>query len=250
MSDVKFPAWLKLGRRQLRVTRKTPPKFNVWERLVLGMDVEIEAGAYWRGDLMVWGTVWFGEDRATSAINPDYGTVKTWENNLAVCRRVPPDLIGVSEHGVLRWDPKAVTRRLAGLRYSHTAEVAYLDPDDQALYLAMALENGLSVRDLRAKIKFDKDGVGGDPLGDPVEFQTGSTVERMRALVNRIDRLLEKLPAGWTEERELLLVASASVRDALASAESRRVAAPIDGADLAWETTGQLPLDPPPALVA
>ncbi len=227
MADLEFPAWMNLGRRQLRIKRSTPPKFEEWEGVVVGMDVEIDAGAYWRGDLMVWGIIWFGEDRATSAIDPDYGTVKTWENNLSVCRRVPPDLVGLTEHGVLQFHAEGRTRRLAGLKYSHTAEVAYLDPDDQSFYLALALENGLKVRALRAKIKFDKHGVGGDPLGDAVEFQTGSAVERMRALSNRIDRLLEKLPDGWTQERELLMVAGSAVRDALMSAENRKAGSPI-----------------------
>ncbi len=227
MSDLKFPAWLKLGRRQLRISRKTPPKFDEWERMVIGMDVEIEAGAYWRGDLMVWGVIWFGEDRATSAVDPDYGTVKTWENNLSVCRRVPPDLVGLTEHGVLHFDAEGRTRRLAGLRYSHTAEVAYLDPESQSTYLEMALENGLSVRSLRAKIRFDKTGEGGDPLGDPVEFQTGSAVDRLRALVKKTSTLIEKLPDGWTEERELLLVAHSAIRDALLSATNRQVGEPI-----------------------
>jgi hypothetical protein len=207
-------SFYKLGQVQLVVKRKTPPAFATWEEAFLGMDVQIGSVAYWRGDLMTWGSFWYGDTRATSVVDPAYGTVKTWENNLAVCSRVPPDRL-VNVDGQLHYDPKAKTRRRRELRYSHTAEVAYLDADEQARFLNMAVENNLSVRQLRQLVK----GVDVSP--------EGSAFDDLKSLQRRIDHVLEAWPAGWNEERQLLLMASGNIRDAIVSAENRKIGKPI-----------------------
>lgn len=242
--------WLKLTPRSLRSTRKTAPPFEEWEQVVLGMDVEMESSAFWRGDVMLLGRIWYGEDQATAVIDDKHGTAKTWANNLSICRRIPPD--GINDD--LELDPDYQSRRRDDLSYSHHAEVAYMKSyleqylerpptqaevnDYQTKYLKVAADNGLSVTGLRRKIRHDLLGEGEDPMGDEVQFQTGTWIDKVEKVDTKLRDLIDDAPEEWDEETRLLENARRSVTSALNSARNRD----IGGPQLSPETTNAEPV--------
>ena len=229
-------AWVNYHPRQLTVTRKkSKPPIEEFERLVLGMDVELESSGFWRADAMIWGVVWYGESKAIGVLDPVRSSVKTWQNNLSVGLRLPPDEIRVVD-GKPEYDPDSLSRRREELSYSHHAEVAYVEPDQfpkdsdfhestaediQDYYLRMAIENHLSGIKLRALIKFDKGESELDPLD--VNFQTGTLLERMAKTRDRISKHIEDVPPEWDPERELLEGAFKSIQSAIESGRNRRI---------------------------
>lgn len=232
--------WIEYTPRSLLFTRKTAPPFDEWERVVLGMDVQIDSDAFWRADVMIIGAIWYGEDRATAVIDDEHGTAKTWQNNYSVGRRIPPD--GINDD--LEIDPDYESRRRDDLTYSHHAEVAYMrsyletyferkeisrDPTQedvnkyQAKYLKMAADQGLSVTKLRAKIRYDLLGEGEDPTGDEVSFKMGTWIQRVEKVDTKLRDLVDEAPEDWDEEARLLANARRSVTDALHSARNRDI---------------------------
>lgn len=230
--------WINYHPRGLTFTRKTAPPIEEWQRIALGMDVQIDSDAFWRADLMIIGIIWYGEDAATAIIDDEHGTAKTWSNNLSVGRRIPPD--GINDD--LELDPDYKSRRRDELSYSHHAEVAYMasyletyfkmkpTQDEiaqyQSKYLAMAVDKGLKVRQLREKIRHDLLGEGEDPTGDEVQFQTGAWVQQVEKVDTKLRDLIEDAPEDWDEEARLLENARRSVTTALASARNRDIGQP------------------------
>lgn len=189
MTKPKTIPWANYKLRSLEITRTTKPPFDQWEDLVAGMDVQIEASPFWRGDAYNIGESWYGADKATSIFDPVSGTLKTWQNNASICARIE------------------VSRRRESLSYSHHADVAYLKPEDfaeknpelaektpealQDYFLDLAIENLLSVTQLRAKIKFDKGETDADPLDDPISFKKGSVPTRIEKTRDRVQRIID-----------------------------------------------------------
>lgn len=140
MSDSNIK-WAKYEKRALKITRKTAPPFEQWESLMVSLNQMQESGGFWRGDLYLAGEEWYGENKATSIFDPTIWSVKTFQNNASVCRRIPHE------------------SRRRELSYSHHAEVAYLkDESAQARYLQIAIDNMLSVRKLRELIRSEEQG--------------------------------------------------------------------------------------------
>lgn len=216
--------WAKYHKRSLEITRKTAPPFGEFEKMVLGMDQEIESSPFWRGDLYNQGLTWYKDDQVHQLFGPRTAW-KTWQNNASVCGRVDP------------------SRRREDIEctYSHHAEVAYLAPKDfidpdlagmtsaqlQDYYLQLTIDNHLTVTQLRAKIKYDK-GEGPDPLGDRVSFQKGSIPIRIEKLQKKLSGIIEDMPDEWDEERSLLLQAEKHVVSALNSAQNRQIGEPAE----------------------
>lgn len=227
--------WIEYTPRSLVFTRKTAPPFEEWARVVLGMDVQIDSEAFWRGDMMIIGGIWYGEDKVTSVIDDERGTAKTWQNNHSICRRIPPDGINDS----LEKDPDYKSRRRDALSYSHHAEVAYMrsyleihldrEPtqsevaDAQAKYLKIAVDEGLSVRRLRAKVRHDLLGEGEDPTGDDEQFENGAWIQKVERVDDRVQKLIEEAPEDWEEEVMLLGNAHRALANALTSARNREI---------------------------
>ncbi len=141
----KDPAWVKYEERALIITRKTAPPFNQWAETMAAFNKLHESGGFYRGDLYLAGEQWYGENKATSIFEPTTWSVKTFQNNASVCRRID------------------ASRRRDELSYSHHAEVAYLEEaDDQDRYLQIAIDNVLGVRQLRELIR--------DDTGEEVKF--------------------------------------------------------------------------------
>ena len=183
-----FPAWLKFGFRELDITRKTKPPLEQWEDAIAGMDQQMDSAPFWRGDLFNQGCEWYGDTAATSVFDPLKSNVKTWINNGSVCNRVE------------------ASRRRESLSYSHHAEVAYLDPEDQDKFLQLAIDEGLSVRKLREQIrKHQKD------KGKDVSFRVGPIHQRLTKLANKAEGMLEEL-AG--DSHALVLTGIESFKEA------------------------------------
>ena len=64
--------WVNYKLRELEITRKTKPPFEQWQELVAGMDVQIEASPFWRGDAYNAGEEWYGAEKATSVLISSY----------------------------------------------------------------------------------------------------------------------------------------------------------------------------------
>lgn len=221
--------WVEYKPRELKITRKKAPPFEEFMQLVLGMDQEIESSGFWRGDLYNHGTEWFDEELVDQLFGPETSW-KTWQNNASICKRID------------------ISRRREGphATYSHHAEVGYLDPKDftennkldaaikkldapglQSYYLDLSIENMLTVTQLRAKIKFDK-GEGPDPLGDTVEFQKGTALQRMEKLATKAGNLIEDLPTDWDAEARHLENARHQIEFAIESARNRLIGKPAE----------------------
>ena len=181
--------WMTFKARELVIDRNTPPPKEQWTEAIGGFDQNLQSSPFWRGDLYLQGVDWYGENFASSVFDPLKSNVKTWQNNASICKRVPP------------------SSRRGELSYSHHAEVAYLKPEDfaekhpdlglmdpetlQDYYLDLAIENLLSVTQLRAKLKFDKGEEEADPLGDPIAFQKGSVPTRIEKTRDRVQRIID-----------------------------------------------------------
>ena len=185
MSD---SAWFKVTAVGLDITRKTKPPFEQWESEVVIAELRRKSEPWWRGDLYLKGEEWYGENKATSIFDPLTMDVKTWQNNASICRRIER------------------SRRREELTFSHHAEVAYLEADQfpegsalaemndaprmQDYYLAMAIENGLSVRALRDKINADKG-------RETISFEVDEFDERAKKLAEKVAALIEKVEFAW-----------------------------------------------------
>lgn len=137
--------WMTFKSRGLEIKRKTKPPFEQWEEAIGGFDQSMQSSPFWRGDLFNKGMEWYGDTKSTSIFDPSLTNIKTWQNNASVCRRIPYE------------------SRRRELSYSHHAEVAYLEEAaDQDRYLQIAIDNVLSVRQLRELIR--------DDTGEEVKF--------------------------------------------------------------------------------
>lgn len=206
-------AWFKVTPVGLDITRKTPAPFKQWETEMLGAEMRRRSAPCIRGDLFNLGVDWYGEDRASSVIDPAWGVgaLSTWQNNGSVMNRVE------------------YSRRREELTYSHYAEVAYLAPDQfanprakrgqsmlsseklQDYYMETAIENGLSVRALRSLIKSDKGEVD-------VEFNVGALNDRCETLRRKVGSLVDDvkqdLPTMGTDAAEHLINAHDELSEA------------------------------------
>ena len=181
-------AWFKVTPVGLNITRKSKPPFEQWETEVVGSELRRKSEPWWRGDLYLKGSEWYGEDRASSVFDPLTMDVKTWINNAAVCSRIEKP------------------RRRENLTYSHHVEVAYLEPEqfpeDSALakmndtarmqdyYLQKAIDNLLSVRALRDLINDHKG-------KKKVEFEIGEFNERADKLAKKVGKLIDEVEFAW-----------------------------------------------------
>jgi len=189
-------SWIDYQDRSLNITRKTKPKFEEWASLMATFNQMAESSPFWRGDLYLKGEEWYGVDVATSIFEPDKWRLKTWQNNASICSFIE------------------ATRRREELSYSHHAEVAYLKPTQfkdpprattgelQSYYLQIAIDNHLSVRKLRDKIKFDRDGK------DPPK---SALYKRLETEANR---LVEWMDEAEGDVKELMTTAIESLQDA------------------------------------
>jgi len=187
---VKWIHYLVIG---LEIERKTAPPFEQWEGEIRVTETMRFSAPWHRGDLYLKGEEWYGEDRATSVFDPMLHDVKTWQNNASVCRRIQ------------------LSRRREELSYSHHAEVSPLEPAQQDTYLQLAVDNLLSVRQLREKIRAD--------LGDDdVRFRTRPFDERAQDLADKGERLAEeisrKLPVAGEDAAAVLTEGVEKFREA------------------------------------
>jgi hypothetical protein len=221
-------SWVSYKERAVEIKRKTAPPFDEWEAVMASLNLLFESGGFHRGDLYLKGLEWYGEDRASSIFEPELWSIKTFQNNASVCQRIPPER---------RRDGPCAT-------YSHHAEVCYVQPDwfdtgkhpelkgkdAEALqdhYLQLAIDNQLSVTKLRAKIKFDR-GEGSDPLGDSVEFQKGTALQRLEKLSNKMENIIEDLPEDWDAEARYLESARHQIELAIESGRNRMIGKPAE----------------------
>ena len=205
--------WVEYKTRELRITRKKAPLFDEFVNLVLGMDQEIESSGFWRGDLYNKGLDWFDEEIIDQLFGPETSW-KTWQNNASVCGRV------------------ASSRRRDGphAKFSHHAEVAYLDPEDfkesddvylksltaeglQSHYLQMSIDNMFTVSDLRKQIKLNK-GI------------LPSFVDAMEKIAAKLEKLTDDLPTDWEAEAMHLENAYHQVEFAIESGRNREIGEP------------------------
>lgn len=198
-TKTKVPAWMKFKPRELAITRTTKPPKEQWIDAVGGLEQSAQSGPFWRGDLYNKGVEWYGEDFASSIFDPLTMNVKTWQNNASVCGQIEPS-------------------RRRELSYSHHAEVAYLEHDEQDKFLQMAIDEGLSVRQLRKKIHQGEE--------DEILFAKRTIIERIGGVHTKLDNLIKDLPDDWDSEEKLLTEALHKVDDARNSANNRAVGEP------------------------
>ena len=184
MTEAKF-RWMVFKVRGLEIKRETKPPFEQWEEAINGFDQSLQSSPFWRGDLFLKGTEWYGDTKATSIFDPLITNVKTWQNNASICRRI------------------SGSRRREALSYSHHAAVAYVNPEHftkksldlsrktpeqlQDHYLDVATSNGLSVRKLEALIRSDK-----NDEGEEINFQKRPLVKFLEQEANKIGNRKEE----------------------------------------------------------
>lgn len=108
-----------------------------------------ESIQFWLGDLMELGELRWGE-KYTQALKATEYAEKTLRNVSRVARAIPPER---------RRDPEVVP-------FSHHAEVAALEPDQQEYWLTKCEEEGLTREQLRSKLK----AAGAAASGQAVEY--------------------------------------------------------------------------------
>lgn len=106
------------------------------------------SAGWWIGDWLRYGNARFGERYARASKTTGYD-VQTLMNMVYVASRF------------------AVSRRRESLSWSHHAELAALDPDEQERWLARAEGERWSVRDLRTELRNSRAGRDPEPL-EPV----------------------------------------------------------------------------------
>ena len=156
--------WLKfqpLGIEPTPAAEKKPPTPEAWAEIMERMNDMTLSIPWWRVDLYLLGEAWFGEDFATAVFDPVLWDIKTWQNNVSVGRRIP-----------------LKNRRPLPVTFSHHAEVAYLPEDEQARWLDRVEKEGLTVSELRQRLREDK----AANEGKEVAFVTGGTLDRLRKL--------------------------------------------------------------------
>ena len=177
--------------------------YDRWEALGRFLGSLGRRCSWYVGDWLIFGEALYGESAAQGVeattreryseaervTGLDHGTLM---NVRSVCSRVPRE------------------RRRPELPFSHHAEVASLEPDDQVFWLNRAVEDGLSRRALRDEIR----GVTGEPSGaDPVEpkEKDGPTRgERLEAAARRVWNEAISDGGSWivpSEPMELLAAA-------------------------------------------
>jgi len=222
-------SWAKYRTRELEITRKTPPNFGDWEEEMMVAEGRRGEDPFWRADLLLAGVVWYGEDKALGIFDPvkwSETSIKTWQNNLSVGRRIPPTwfnkMVLEIDEPTRRRDDRVYST------YSHHAEVAYLeDPNDQDYYLQKAIDNQLSVTKLRAIIKYEKEhGQGSADDEEDVAFKKRTVIERIGSVHTKLGNLLGDLPEDWDPERELLTDALRLIDEARNSANNRAIGEP------------------------
>jgi hypothetical protein len=162
---------------------------------MLGAEMRRRSAPCIRGDLFNLGSDWYGEDQASSVIDPAWGigSLQTWQNNGSVMNRVE------------------YSRRREELTYSHFAEVAYLAPDQfanprakrgqsmlsaeqlQDHYMEVAIENSLSVRKLRELIKADKGEIDVSFNVRPLNERASGMAQKVGAIIDEVEQDLPTL---------------------------------------------------------
>ncbi len=110
-----------------------PPNMSMEEWARVGDTLKVMAGAvqFWVGDWFAYGEAHYGEE-AWQYLEV---TEKTLANWASVCRKVEP------------------SRRREALKFSHHAEVAPLEPEEQERVLDEAASQGWSVQRIREEVK-------------------------------------------------------------------------------------------------
>ncbi len=186
-------SWISYCDRSLEFARD--PTTEEWQSEMLALNAMEDSGGFWRGDLYLKGEDVFGEEFASSILEPGEWKVKTWANNASVCRRIPP-----SERN--------------HLSYSHHAEVAYLPQPLRLMLLRQARDEGLTVKELRQEVRETKAGLE----GKSVWSVTGGPIDRIEKALAAVARLFEVVPKGWAEVRDYLLTAQEALEEALEAA--------------------------------
>jgi len=101
---------------------------------LLGMT---QSTPFWWGDYLLFCEAYLS-DKA-SQFFPEHINKKTLQNAMWVCRAIPPD------------------RRRTELEFTHHSEVAALEPNEQKRYLSLAVDEGMSCKELRQAIKGPKE---------------------------------------------------------------------------------------------
>jgi hypothetical protein len=131
--------------------------------------------AWWIGDWLCYGEAVYGEQYAQAVddlgLNP-----QTLMNYASVCRRV------------------ARRRRRSGLSFSHHAEVASLDPEEQDRWLGRADAEGWSRSELRRALRNLPLAVG------PRDGSDLAVVEHLNAAAETLARLTAGVPAASLEQ--------------------------------------------------
>ena len=159
-------------------------EFDKWLIQMKNYNQMTSALPWWRGDLYLYGRINYGETIASGIFDPLIWDVKTWQNNASVCSRV------------------AISRRRETLSYTHHAEVAYLDPEDQEKYLQIAEDLGLTTRQLKELL--EKDGKKKKNPPPPLE-------NRIYSMAEKVDDLRDEAQG---DVRDLLTTAAESLWDA------------------------------------
>jgi hypothetical protein len=132
------------AQRRCRSTRtalffKPELSYDEWQQLGDQLLSVANSSAWWVGDWLLFGQRVYADryERALRQTGFDYQTLR---NYAWVASRLEP------------------TRRQAQLSFSHHAEVAAFEPDDQDEWLRRALANGWSRNRLRAEIRAERSG--------------------------------------------------------------------------------------------
>lgn len=115
--------------------------YEHFEELAVFIGTLKNASSFWLGDLLNAGEDIFGEEYAqVEAALEKKLSKQTIMNVQSICRKVPK------------------SRRRKGVSFSHHAEVAPLQPNDQRRLLKVADEEGLSKEALRDRIRAERNG--------------------------------------------------------------------------------------------
>ena len=127
-----LPKGVEVTRTGLKIT--APLSYAEWEALGSHLQAVHRSVLFWIGDWLMWGQGKYGE-RYAQAVNATGYAVQTLMNAQSASSGIE------------------FSRRSGDLSWSHHAEVAKAEPTEQTRLLEAAVENQLSVRQLRDEVK-------------------------------------------------------------------------------------------------
>jgi hypothetical protein len=145
------------------------PEFEEWQEATEWCLRVQEASPFWAGDLVEYGESRFSE-KFSQVLEATAYAVQTVRNAAVVARAIPPE------------------RRVAGVPFSHHAEVASLPPEQQDQLLARCENDGLTREKLRALVSQRKS----EASGTQVEYTVVVTCSNADAQIALADRLRDE----------------------------------------------------------